>query len=286
MDRQHLTLLTDKALKIGLVLIVVGTVLFCKGFLLVRKVPDTKNNEPPVMEKSFKKVVILLFDALRFDMVIPDEKNQHTTWRNKLNILYDLHKQEPSKALLFRFKADPPTATTPRISALTAGNLPTFIEIGDNFSGNSSPQDNWVYQLLKAKRKVHFFGDDTWLSLYPYIQNQPKDVIVNGYHSFHLFDLHTVDDGIDASMPNVLKSGNFDVIIAHYLGLDHCGHKFGPSHPECGQKLSKYDEIIGRTIKDLSDDSLLVVLSDHGMTDEGDHGGISPKELSSVLFLQ
>jgi hypothetical protein len=285
MKKKNNEILTSATFKVGILLIVIGITLFCKGFLLVRKVPGTKSKEPKVIEKSFNKVVILLFDALRFDMVFPNHhKTPQESWRNKLNILYDLHTQDSSRALLFRFKADPPTATTPRISGLTAGNLPTFIEIGDNFSGNSSPQDNWVYQLIKENRKVHFFGDDTWLSLYPYIRNQPKNVIINGFHSFHLFDLDTVDNGIEASMPSVLKSGEFDVIIAHYLGLDHCGHKFGPSHPACGQKLLQYEEIIKRTISDLSEDSLLVVMSDHGMTDEGDHGGISARELSSVLF--
>jgi predicted AlkP superfamily pyrophosphatase or phosphodiesterase len=32
---------------------------------------------------------------------------------------------------------------------------------------------------------------------------------------------------------------DWDVIIAHYLGVDHCGHTFGPSHPKMAEKLEE-----------------------------------------------
>ena len=38
-------------------------------------------------------------------------------------------------------------------------------------------------------------------------------------------------------------------------------------------------------IKRLQNDTLLVVMGDHGMTDTGDHGGESQKETDAALFL-
>lgn len=38
-------------------------------------------------------------------------------------------------------------------------------------------------------------------------------------------------------------------------------------------------------IKRLKNDTLLVVMGDHGMTDTGDHGGESQKETDAALFL-
>lgn len=35
----------------------------------------------------------------------------------------------------------------------------------------------------------------------------------------------------------------------------------------------------------LHDDTLLVVMGDHGMTDSGDHGGESQKETDAAIFL-
>jgi len=35
----------------------------------------------------------------------------------------------------------------------------------------------------------------------------------------------------------------------------------------------------------ISDDTLLLVMGDHGMTRSGDHGGDSPDEVNSALFV-
>ena len=32
---------------------------------------------------------------------------------------------------------------------------------------------------------------------------------------------------------------NSELIIAHFLGVDHCGHKFGPNHPKMSEMLQK-----------------------------------------------
>ena len=126
-------------------------------------------------------------------------------------------------------------------------------------------------------------GDDTWIHLYPFIVEQSTGKI-NGYHSFQLFDLHTVDTAIKDQLFPTLKSQNFDLIIAHFLGLDHCGHKFGPLHKECGLKLNEYNEVIKQVINMIDEETNLIIFGDHGMTDEGDHGGDTPREISTVLF--
>ena len=35
----------------------------------------------------------------------------------------------------------------------------------------------------------------------------------------------------------------WDVLIGHFLGVDHAGHKFGPRHPEMRRKLREEEEI-------------------------------------------
>ena len=37
---------------------------------------------------------------------------------------------------------------------------------------------------------------------------------------------------------------DWDVLVAHFLGVDHCGHRFGPDHPAMGQKLTQMDGVI------------------------------------------
>lgn len=37
------------------------------------------------------------------------------------------------------------------------------------------------------------------------------------------------------------------------------------------------DDVVAGVVKELADDTVLVVFGDHGMTDSGDHGGDSDK---------
>lgn len=71
-------------------------------------------------------------------------------------------------------------------------------------------------------------GDDTWLGLFPngFSKAYP-------YESFSTTDLNTVDNGCMRHLFPLLKPeqhDEWDVIIAHFLGVDHVGHTFGPNH--------------------------------------------------------
>lgn len=83
-------------------------------------------------------------------------------------------------------------------------------------------------------------GDDTWVSLFPTQFHRRF-----AFPSFDVKDLHTVDDGvIDHLAPELSGADDWTLLIAHFLGVDHCGHKFGPNHPEMASKLSQLDEIL------------------------------------------
>jgi len=41
-----------------------------------------------------------------------------------------------------------------------------------------------------------------------------------------------------------VDGGEWDVLIAHFLGVDHCGHKHGPDHPEMAKKLTQMNEML------------------------------------------
>lgn len=238
-----------------------------------------------------EKIVIIVIDALRLDFVLPSSNEvtlKESAWFDKLTILNELTISNPEKAKLFHFIADPPTATTQRLSALASGTLPAFMEITSNFAETSFGSDNFLLQFLNISRlsNLHMYGDDTWLHLFPIIEERSKGKI-SGFHSFHLFDLNSVDDGVKRELFPTLQSGDFDVIIAHFLGVDHCGHKFGAAMPQCGDKLSEMDSVLRKVIKEIDgieEKVSLIVFGDHGMTDNGDHGGNGKKEVSSALF--
>lgn len=124
-----------------------------------------------------------------------------------------------------------------------------------------------------------FLGDATWTDLYP-----KRFLRQYSYPSFDIFDLDTVDAAISKHLPNELEQKDWSMLVAHYLGVDHCGHKYGPMHPEMSRKLNEMNVMIEKVIAQMDDETTLLVIGDHGMTSTGDHGGDSADEISSMIF--
>ncbi|KAJ1641797.1 mannose-ethanolamine phosphotransferase gpi13, partial [Coemansia asiatica] len=81
---------------------------------------------------------------------------------------------------------------------------------------------------------------------------------------------------------------DWDVVVAHGLGVDHCGHRFGPDHPAISQKLDQMNraiELIVQAINRSDKRTALFVFGDHGMDPKGDHGGDSPREVDAALWV-
>ncbi|XP_060752128.1 GPI ethanolamine phosphate transferase 3 isoform X2 [Tachysurus vachellii] len=273
----------------------VGIFLFVGGFLLVRLEvnrtsscedvlpPSSNSTSPDFCHKlpRVRRVVILVVDALKADFARYDPGNvSPRPFENKLPVLGEMASSQPSHTRLYTFRADPPTTTMQRIKGFTTGSLPTFIDVGNNFASSAVLEDNLIDQLGQAGKRVVFMGDDTWVSLFPrkFHRSLP-------FPSFNVKDLHTVDNGILQNIFPTMDGDDWDVLIAHFLGVDHCGHRFGPDHPAMAEKLTQMDGVIRSVIKRLQEDTLLVVMGDHGMTDTGDHGGESQKETDAALFL-
>ncbi|UYV73533.1 PIGO [Cordylochernes scorpioides] len=266
----------------------------CKFYRTLTKLYEEDNVcwYPP----KYKKIVILLIDALKYDFgkyndTIGSCKEVGCQYyHNKLPIFRELEK----KGLILKLIADPPTTTLQRLKGLTTGSLPTFIDISSNFAGTEIMEDNLINQVTRQGKKVIFMGDDTWKDLFPNKFHRQYF-----YPSFNVKDLDTVDAGIASHLGTELESRDWELLVAHFLGVDHCGHTFGPAHPAMARKLGQLDQLIrsvfytgfwcdvcGRdeVVPRLQPDTLLAVLSDHGMTSTGDHGGESPDE-TSAFFL-
>ncbi|XP_072227957.1 GPI ethanolamine phosphate transferase 3 [Leuresthes tenuis] len=271
----------------------VGIYLFVGGFLLVRlEVNRTSTcgdvlepGEEPVdfcrAQPRFRRAVILIIDALKIDFARFDpSKTAPRPYENKLTVLEEIVSSRPSQSRLYPFRADPPTTTMQRIKGFTTGSLPTFVDVGNNFASSAILEDNLIHQLGQMGKRVVFMGDDTWESLFPkkFYRSLP-------FPSFNVKDLHTVDNGILQHLYTTMVGGDWDVLVAHFLGVDHCGHRFGPDHPAMADKLTQMNGVIRSVIDRLQNDTLLVVMGDHGMTDTGDHGGESQKETDAALFL-
>ena len=64
-----------------------------------------------------------------------------------------------------------------------------------------------------------------------------------------------------------------NLIVAHLSGLDSVGHRYGAlDSPEYEEKLRWIDTNLEEVFQELPDDWTVVVTSDHGLTDSGQHG--------------
>ncbi|XP_062111849.1 uncharacterized protein LOC133823217 isoform X2 [Humulus lupulus] len=291
---------------------VLAILLFTKGFLLTRTELPYYSNCSDVTESPcffcshtdanlnqthhhcwtkpvVSRVLIVVLDALRFDFVAPSTFfPESKPWMDKLQVLQELASQNPSSARIFKAIADPPTTSLQRLKGLTTGGLPTFIDVGNSFGAPAIIEDNLIHQLVQNGKRVTMMGDDTWMQLFPhhFARSYP-------FPSFNVKDLHTVDNGcIDHLLPSLYQE-DWDVLIAHFLGVDHAGHIYGVESTQMVDKLEQYNVVLQKVIEVLKNESepgglhentLLFVMGDHGQTLNGDHGGGTPEEVETSIF--
>ncbi|ORX47161.1 alkaline phosphatase-like protein [Hesseltinella vesiculosa] len=273
----------------------VGILLFVRGFFpyktylpgFVSPADLLPSSSHPVIEPEFDRLVFVVIDALRNDFVF-DKHNGFTFVRSLM---------DQGIALPFTAKAKAPTVTMPRIKALTTGTVPSFLDAILNIaesdtSSSLAYHDNWVHQLHhNANHSIHFFGDDTWMRLFPDTFSK-----TDGTTSFYVSDTVEVDTNVTRHIGVDLPVDDWNSVIMHYLGLDHVGHLGGPKSPLMLPKQQEMDQAIEsiytliaqqdaqRSKKDsTAKGTLLVVCGDHGMNEAGNHGGSSVGEISTAM---
>lgn len=274
---------------------VVGLALFLRGFFPVPVRSQARRSsasdvpaEPSAAGLSsnwtrpphplFKRVVIFLIDGLRQDFIFGTKGKEHMSYITQLIQKGTTHS--------FIATATAPTVTMPRIKALMTGTIPGFIDIVMNLNSQELQEDNLIWQAKQAGKRIIFYGDDTWIKLFP-----KHFVEYDGTTSFFVSDFTEVDKNVTRHLDDVLKRNDWDMLILHYLGLDHIGHLTGPHSHLIGPKLYEMDIVLKKIhsallLKDEdSTPSLIVVCGDHGMSEVGSHGGSSEEEVQTPLVL-
>eukprot|EP00066_Takifugu_rubripes_P019443 XP_011608709.1 PREDICTED: GPI ethanolamine phosphate transferase 2 [Takifugu rubripes] len=275
---------------------VIGIALFLRGFFPVpiksslasknslsdlpaEPLSGSSPNTTRLPHPLFKRVVIMLVDALREDFLFGPNGGTFMP--------YTRHVVERSSSYSFVAKARPPTVTMPRIKALTTGSIPGFIDVVMNLNSPALLEDNLIWQAKTAEKRIIFYGDDTWVRLFP-----KHFMEYDGTTSFFVSDYTEVDNNVTRHLDSTLKRDDWDILILHYLGLDHIGHISGPYSSLIQPKLMEMDDVLkkihGALISKEAEGSLpylLVLCGDHGMSETGSHGGSSEPEVNTPLVL-
>ena len=238
-----------------------------------------QNNSNPV----FNRLILVVIDALRSDFIFDKHISNFHFVHSKLN---------SGEAWGFTAFSNPPTVTLPRLKGITTGSTPSFLDAilnvaEDDRSSSLAEHDSWLLQLRSfSNHRIRFFGDDTWLKLFAPVENIFDSW--EGTNSFFVSDFQEVDYNVTRHIQDQINERDqWDTLILHYLGLDHIGHKGGAHSKFMPKKQIEMDNIIRKLYEEIVDeDSLLVILGDHGMNDVGNHGGSSAGEThAGMVFM-
>ena len=279
-------------------LLIIQVDFYFKGLFMTKKELTNKSEVPAGWNETEppKKVIMMLVDALREDFVEfeRDTKSEFNKLKmkhyldysesvykgQKIELFANLLLDEPQNTILLPMESEMPTVTTARIKSILTGGLSSFFEIKEDFAHDLIPEDNVLHQIKNfanatgQHKEVVFTGDHIWLDMVGFYFDKEQH-----YPSFNIRDLDTNDRNVHRDLLRILKepgvnnTRNFDLLVCHLLGIDHAGHTFNANHSEIERKVVETEAIIQDVIEAMDQDTVLLLYGDHGMTNDGNHGG-------------
>ena len=179
------------------------------------------------------------------------------------------------------------TMTVPGVRMLGAGVSSDFLEILHNWNPRSSPVTS-LFTVAKMKG-LHtvLYGDHVWKRAFT------KDI--DSHVDTHLDPWSYYSDPVrapDLSLMDDLRTlwtsrAPFDLLVIHFVGPDHASHRNRVTSREFQEYTRwmdpKLDELLSGL---LTTGATLLVTSDHGMSDSGQHGGDEPTARKTPYLLQ
>lgn len=267
-------LLKNKKIKQALMyknsaIMVLSIILFYKSIFPSHNLPETINKKALSDSKKFKKLIYIVLDGLRFDSLIPVNKNG--LYYNNMDIMLD----DSINKEVFLSISGLPTITTSRIIGLMTGAPSSQLELIKAFCNRVVNIDNLTNRAMNTSRA--FYGDSLW----SYSFESLKD----SSHTFCSFSKDNLVENenkvYDALIKNISDSQP-DFLFAHFISLDSFGHTYGTENEKIKETLIRFNLYLKEIYGKMDNDTLMVVVSDHGVTNEGAHGGNSMQELASI----
>ncbi|KAE9553102.1 hypothetical protein FO519_003691 [Halicephalobus sp. NKZ332] len=216
-----------------------------------------------VDEALIEKFILVVIDGWREDFLFGRDSME-----------FVLKSLKSKNAFGVGCKVQHPTVTMPRLKAILGGIVPSYLDVALNLASSEFLEDNWLQKAAKSKKKINFFGDDTWMKMFPSEVFGKSD----GTVSFFVTDYTEVDNNVTRHLESEIREeiDSWDIMVLHYLGLDHVGHSLGARSPLIDVKLKEMDRIVEEIYSNMTESNktfLILVLGDHGMALEGGHGG-------------
>lgn len=173
---------------------------------------------------------------------------------------------------MFEVETGTPTITIPRISSMFTGRKNKLLD-SLNVANHTKVNEQSLFDLIECQ----LYGDTSLRDLFDIklvIGNSPYDPDEKKEEDILKYLLNENKN---------LKNKNQNRVI-HLNVLDKIGHEFGIYSNRYNRKLEEYGLFLQKFCK-LNKNSLVIITSDHGCLDNGNHGGVSKEERRSFLAL-
>eukprot|EP00792_Barthelona_sp_PAP020_P005692 TRINITY_DN2756_c0_g1_i2.p1 TRINITY_DN2756_c0_g1~~TRINITY_DN2756_c0_g1_i2.p1 ORF type:complete len:747 (+),score=161.52 TRINITY_DN2756_c0_g1_i2:29-2242(+) len=265
------------------ILTITSVLLFMSTFLTPHSNLDNINeNDLNIVPNTYDRVIFFIIDSLRYDVMLGNENGELN-----LPIIDELRTFYGNSTQIAHFLASSPSVTASRIRAFMTGSPSSFSELIMNFTPKVVNSDNLLHQISSKMQKGTFVsGDDTWDLMFSSVINQSFPC-----NSQKVSDFYEVDDCAIKPFLAAIHNDSANLMMTHLLGMDHVSHIYSAKHELIHAKLNEYDKYLKEivdTIHSWSDEeqkkTLLIIGGDHGMTDDGNHGGDSWPEINAGIF--
>lgn len=133
---------------------------------------------------------------------------------------------------------------------------------------------------MNAEDRILFYGDHCWV---PYFKSHFDEF--QEFASADTRDVDSLDVAVTALIREQLEQGsNFKMLVSHIIGVDSSGHNYNSRSPHLERKLLDSEKLIKEIMEKMDDQTTLIIFGDHGMTEDGNHGGNTDLELATVFF--
>jgi predicted AlkP superfamily pyrophosphatase or phosphodiesterase len=225
------------------------------------------------------KVIMVVLDGLRYDVA-------------KASMGYLNHLLEVSKAACFKVQSELPSLSRPLYEVLLTGTPSSVNGITGNQTVRLSNQKS-VFHIAREQDLVTAAAAYYWVSeLYnraPFDRIEDReqhDATKAIQHGKFYFDDTYPDTHLFADAEVLRREHNPDFLYIHPMGIDDIGHRYGGSSKEYRGKAMEADSILAMLLPIWMEQGYeIVITSDHGMSDEGQHGGVTPEERDVPFFI-
>lgn len=225
------------------------------------------------------KLIFIMIDGLRYDTAVSQMGYMH-------------HLVEYGQAARFKVKSELPSLSRPLYEVLLTGTPVYKNGITTNQTVRLSHQES-LFHLTKKNGLKNATASYYWVSeLYnsaPFnpmmdrLQLGTDKPIENGI--FYWED-HYPDSHLFADANALINSVEPDFLYVHSMNVDDDGHKFTADSKEYRNRGIAADIVLASFVpKWLEAGYQIIVTADHGMNNDGQHGGTTPADRDVPLFI-